>query len=149
MRSLVTVDPVIIAFHSCCLSHHVFDQVTLWPAWVGIETAISWQCSPRTVASQRLYPLCHGPRRAIKVGYKFVLYLFRFCLDCSPFYVLSDGKVVFFPFIILCKFSRLTFCSCICVCSVLFGCVFGCVLLGCLAFLFSDVAGSFRLNFLK
>ena len=25
---------------SCCLSHHVFDQVNLWPAWVGFETDI-------------------------------------------------------------------------------------------------------------
>ena len=41
MLSLVTVSPVITAFHSCCLSHHVFDQVNLWPAWVGFETAIS------------------------------------------------------------------------------------------------------------
>ena len=40
MLSLVTVSPVITAFHSCCLSHHVFDQVNLWPAWVGFETAI-------------------------------------------------------------------------------------------------------------
>ena len=32
MLSLVTVSPVITAFHSCCLSHHVFDQVNLWPA---------------------------------------------------------------------------------------------------------------------
>ena len=47
--SLVTVFPVITAFHSCCLSHHVFDQVNLWPAWVGFETAILWQCSPGTV----------------------------------------------------------------------------------------------------
>ena len=38
MQSLVTVSPVITAFHSCCLSHHVFDQVNLWPAWVGFET---------------------------------------------------------------------------------------------------------------
>ena len=37
MLSLITVSPVITAFHSCCLSHHVFDQVNLWPAWVGIE----------------------------------------------------------------------------------------------------------------
>ena len=35
MLSLVTVSPVITAFHSCCLLHHVFDQVNLWPAWVG------------------------------------------------------------------------------------------------------------------
>ena len=53
----------ITAFHSCCLSQHVFDQVNLWPAWVGFETAIFWQCSPGTVEIQRLYPLRHGPRR--------------------------------------------------------------------------------------
>ena len=29
MLSLVTVSPVITASHSCCLSHHVFDQVNL------------------------------------------------------------------------------------------------------------------------
>ena len=69
MLSLETVSPVITAFHSCCLSHHVFDQVNLWPAWVGFETAIFWQCSPGTVETQRLYLLCHGPRRAIKDGF--------------------------------------------------------------------------------
>ena len=63
MLSLVTVSPVITAFHSCCLSHPVFDQVNLWPAWVGFETAIFWQCSPGTAETQRLYPLRHGPRR--------------------------------------------------------------------------------------
>ena len=52
MLSLVTVPPVITAFHSCCLSHHVFDQVNLWPAWVGFETSIFWQCSPGTVETQ-------------------------------------------------------------------------------------------------
>ena len=57
MLSLVTISPVITAFHSCCLSHHVFDQVNLWPAWVGIETAIFWQCSPGTIETQRLYLL--------------------------------------------------------------------------------------------
>ena len=56
MLSLVTVSPVITAFHSCCLSHQVFDQVNLWPAWVGFETAIFWQCSPGTEETQRLYP---------------------------------------------------------------------------------------------
>ena len=40
MLSLVTVSPVITAFHSCCLSHHVFDQT--WPTWVGFETTIFW-----------------------------------------------------------------------------------------------------------
>ena len=59
MLSLVTVSPVITAFHSCCLSHHVFDRVKLWAAWVGFETAIFWH----------LYTLRHGPRRAIKDGF--------------------------------------------------------------------------------
>ena len=66
MLSLVTVSPVITAFHSCCLSHHVFDQVNLWPAWVGFETAIFWQCLPGTEETQRLYPLRHGARKAVK-----------------------------------------------------------------------------------
>ena len=61
MLSLVTVSPVITAFHSC-LSHHLFDQVNLWPAWVGFETAVFWQCSPGTVETQRLYPLRHGKK---------------------------------------------------------------------------------------
>ena len=69
MLSLVTVSPVITAFHSCCLSHHVFDQVDLWPAWVGFETPIFWQYSPGNVETQRLHPLRHGPRRAIKDGF--------------------------------------------------------------------------------
>ena len=60
---IVTVSPVITAFHSCCLSHHVFDQVNLWPALVGFETAILWQCLSGTVETQRLHPLRHGPRR--------------------------------------------------------------------------------------
>ena len=68
MLSLVTVSPVIKAFHSCCLSHQVFDQVNLWPAWIGIETAIFWQCSPGTVETQRLYPLRHGPQKEKKGG---------------------------------------------------------------------------------
>ena len=68
MMSLVIISPVIIAFHSCCLSHHVFDQVNLWPAWVGFETAIIRQCPPGTVETQRLHPLRYGPRRAIKDG---------------------------------------------------------------------------------
>ena len=66
---VVTVSPAITAFHSCCLSHHVFDQVNLWPAWVGFETVIFWQCSPCTVETQRLYPLRHGPRSGCKEGF--------------------------------------------------------------------------------
>ena len=69
MLSLVTVSPVITASHSCCLSHHVFDQVNLWPAGVGFETAIFWQCSPGTIETQCLYLLRHRPRRAIKDGF--------------------------------------------------------------------------------
>ena len=52
-----------------CLSHHVFDEVNLWSAWVGIETAFFWQCSPGTVETQLPYPLRHGPRRTIKAGF--------------------------------------------------------------------------------
>ena len=69
MLSLVTVSPVITAFHSCCLSHHVFDQVNLWPAWVGFETAIFWQCSPGTVETQRLYPLRQDEYKRLKKLY--------------------------------------------------------------------------------
>ena len=70
MLSLVTVSPVITAFHSCCLSHHVFFYpVNLWPTWVEFETTIFWQCSLGTEETQRLYPLRHGPRRAIKDGF--------------------------------------------------------------------------------
>ena len=62
---------IITAFHSCCLSHHVFFFLffDLWPAKVGFETDIFWQCSPETVETQRFYPLHHGPRRAIKDGF--------------------------------------------------------------------------------
>ena len=60
MMSLVTVFPVITAFHSCCLSHHLFNQINFWPAWVGFETAIFWQCTPGTVETQHLYPLRYG-----------------------------------------------------------------------------------------
>ena len=79
MLSLVTVSPVITPFHSCCLSHHVFDQVNLWPAWVGFETAIFWQCSPGTVETQRLYPLRHGPRR--------LCFLFNLFFFINPYLV--------------------------------------------------------------
>ena len=61
MLSLVTVSPLITAFHSCCLSHHVFDQVNLWPAWVGFETAIFWQCSPGTVRLNVSIRCASGP----------------------------------------------------------------------------------------
>ena len=75
----------------CCLSHHIFDQVNLWPAWVGFETAIFWQCSPGTSETQRLYLLRHGPRRAIKDGFfGFInLYLFFQSRDRTEFLYLS------------------------------------------------------------
>ena len=83
MLSLVTIFPVITAFHSCCLLHHIFDQETLWPAWVGIETAIFRQWSSGTVETQRLYPLCHEPQRAIKVGFFYLINP----VICSPYLV--------------------------------------------------------------
>ena len=49
----------------------------------------------------------------------------------------NDGKVVFSLFIILFKFSRFTFCSCVYVC---FG-LFSCALFGCEMFPFSEVSG--------
>ena len=55
---------------------------------------------------------------------------------------LNDGKIVFSPLIILFKFSRFAFCSCVSVCSGLFGCA----LFGCVAFPFSKVGGSIRLG---
>ena len=59
MLSLLTVSPVITAFHSCCLSYHAFDQVNPSLAWVGIETAIFWQCLPGTeVTHGPLFYLC-------------------------------------------------------------------------------------------
>ena len=97
MLSLVTVSPVITAFHSCCLSHHVFDQVSLWPAWVGFETAIFWQCSPGTVETQRLYPLRHGPRRAIKDGFFGLVnpYLVFYCRVCTETWCEIWGGLIF------------------------------------------------------
>ena len=60
---------------------------------------------------------------------------------------ISDGKVVFSPFMILFKFSRFTFCSCVSVISVLFGCMlFGCEAFGCVACLVSKVGCSFWLD---
>ena len=77
MLSLVTVSPVINAFHRCCLLHHVFDQVNLWPAWVGFETAIFWQCSPGTVETQRLYPLRHGHPKAPKGDQGWIFWSYK------------------------------------------------------------------------
>ena len=74
MLSLVTVSPVITAFHSCCLSHHVFDQVNLWPAWVGFETAIFWQCSPGTVAQRIEVLSLYGSRWALSEDSGFKSY---------------------------------------------------------------------------
>ena len=92
MLSLLTVSPVITAFHSCCLSQHIFDQVNLWPAWVGFKTTIFWQCSPGTVETQCLYPLCHEPWRAIKDGFFGLINP----IICSPYLVFhSQGRTEF------------------------------------------------------
>ena len=53
MMSLGTISPVITAFHSCCLSHHVFDQVNLRPAWVPGEHCQKIAVSNPIQASQR------------------------------------------------------------------------------------------------
>ena len=100
MLSLVTVSPVITAFHSCCLSHHVFDQVNLWPAWVGFETAVFWQCSPGTLETQRLYPLRHGPRKWFQL--KTCRFMFTF-LCCSlrvflSFFLFVQGPIEYESF---------------------------------------------------
>ena len=97
MLSLVTLSPVITAFYSCCLSHHVFDQVNLWPAWLGIETAIFWQCSPGTVETECLYLLHHRPWRAIKVGF------FRLInpIICSPYLVFHCRVSTKFVFVFI------------------------------------------------
>ena len=90
MLNLVTVSPVITTFHSCCLSHHVFDQVNLWPAWIGFETAIFGQCSHGTVETQRLYPLHHWPQRAIKDGFFGLINP----IICSPYLVFHSRVAV-------------------------------------------------------
>ena len=89
MLSLVTVSPVITAFHNCCLSHHVFDQVNLWLAWVGFETAIFWQCL--TWNRRDSTPLSAAPRRAIKDGFFGLInpYLFFQSRVCTEFLYLS------------------------------------------------------------
>ena len=69
MLSLVTVSPVITAFHSCP-SHHVFDR-------------LGRNCSSGTVETERLYPLRHGPRRVIKV----VFFGLINPIICSPYLV--------------------------------------------------------------
>ena len=55
MLSLVTVSPVITAFHSCCLSHHVFDQVNLWIWNRYLLTMLTWNRRDST-------PLSAAPR---------------------------------------------------------------------------------------
>ena len=84
---------------SCGLSHHVFDQVNLWPAWVGIETAIFWHCPPGTEETQHPYPPRHGPRRAIKVGFFGLINP----IICSPYLVFhsrvrTEFVIFFFVF---------------------------------------------------
>ena len=77
MLSLVT--PVITVYRTTFLTKQL---------WIGFETAIFWQCSPGTVETQRLYPLRHGPRRAIKVGFIGLINP----IICSP-YLVSHSRV--------------------------------------------------------
>ena len=105
MLSLVTVSPVITAFHR----HHVFDQVKLWPAWVGIETTIFWQCSPGTVETQRLYPLRHGPRALIRI-WTWVTGSISKDDNCY-------AKHAYFLLLIIDRKCTITMCVCVCVCE--------------------------------
>ena len=64
MLSLVTVSPVITAFHSCCLSHQVFDQVKslagLGRIWNrSLLTMLTWNRRDST-------PLSAAPRGTIQ-----------------------------------------------------------------------------------
>ena len=97
-----------------------------------------FQFSLKLISPQ--HRLLHFIRSYYLLIYKVVIDLFHsFRLNCSPFYVFNDGKVVFSLFIILFLFSRFNFCSCNSVC---FG-LFGCALFGCVAFTFTVVSGSF------
>ena len=46
MLSLVTVSPVITAFHSCCLPHYVFDQVNLISKWFQLKDITKFGTDP-------------------------------------------------------------------------------------------------------
>ena len=105
MMSLATVFPAITTFHSCCLSHHVFDQVNIWPALVGLETTIFWQCSPGTVETQRSIRCATlGPYRIFVIVFGsflrwgFLIWELIF-IYCGLFVLIL---VVFFVFCFLC-----------------------------------------------
>ena len=51
-QSYKLIDPLMYALLISISPFHVFHQVNLWPAWVGFETAIFWQCSPGTVVKR-------------------------------------------------------------------------------------------------
>ena len=91
MLSLVNVSTVITAFHSCYLSHHVFDQVNLWPAWVGFETMLTWNRRDST-------PLSAAPR-APKGNQGWIFWSYKSLSglpESDPFQILLKNKVVTF-----------------------------------------------------
>ena len=62
-------------------------------------SAAFWQRSPGIVETQHLYPLCHGPRRAIKVGFFGLinsiicsLYLVFHSRVCTEFVIVFIGN---------------------------------------------------------
>ena len=95
MLSLVTVSPVTTAFHSCCRSHHVFDQVNLagldrnWNHYV--LTILAWSCRDSTPQSA-----APRPRKVIRVGF-FGLINPIVCSPCLVFHsrVRTEFVIVF------------------------------------------------------
>ena len=76
MLSLVTVSPVITALYCCCLSHHVFDQLNLWPAWVGFEnryllTMLTWNRRDSMLLSAALRNRSH---KGMYTSYLMIVY---------------------------------------------------------------------------
>ena len=106
------------------------------PVEFPIQVLIISSCYLRgSQFSHKLISPLHRFVHLIRLYYSLILTLFH-----SMFH--HDGKVVFSPFIILFEFSRFTFCSCVSVCSG----YSGWALFDCVAFLFSEVGGSFRLG---
>ena len=115
MLSLVTISPVITAFHSCCLLHHVFDRVNIWPAWIGFETAIFWQCSPGTVETQRLwyYESNYLDLKKSAINKKLILrgiYIYMCVCVCVCMYIYIHTHTHTYIYIYTCV------CACVCVC---------------------------------
>ena len=87
MLSLITVSPVITAFHSCCLSHRVFDQVNLWPGRIWNRYLLTMLTRNRRDST----PLSAAPRANL------VFFMLTSLLSSCSNYILY--KNVFFKII--------------------------------------------------